>query len=179
MSDIELVKSCLRVIPDFPIKGIMFQDIFPIFENPEAVEAMINHFVNHIKQTHPEGVDAIVGLDARGFLFGPIIALRLKCKFVPIRKKGKLPGKTFVAQYKKEYGVDEFEIPADSLKENETVIIVDDLIATGGSAAAASELVKKCKATVKEFLFIIDLVDLKGSSSLDAPVYSMIIVHGE
>ncbi|ORX41924.1 adenine phosphoribosyltransferase [Piromyces finnis] len=179
MSDIELVKSCLRVIPDFPIKGIMFQDIFPIFQNPEAVEAMVSHFVNHIKETNPNGVDAIVGLDARGFLFGPMIALRLGCKFVPIRKKGKLPGKTFVAQYKKEYGVDEFEIPADALSENQNVIIVDDLIATGGSAAAAGDLVMKCNANIKEYLFIIDLVDLKGSSSLNAPVYSMITVHGD
>ncbi|ORX80334.1 adenine phosphoribosyltransferase [Anaeromyces robustus] len=179
MSDIELVKSCLRVIPDFPIKGIMFQDIFPIFQNPKAVNAMVNHFVNHIKETHPQGVDAIVGLDARGFLFGPMIAQHLECMFVPIRKKGKLPGETYVAQYKKEYGVDEFEIPADALKENQNVVIVDDLIATGGSAAAAGELVGKCKANVKEYLFIIDLVDLKGSSSLNAPAYSMITVHGD
>ena len=179
MSDIELVKSCLRIIPDFPIKGINFQDIFPLFQNPDAVEVMVNHFVNHIKEAHPNGVDAIAGLEARGFLFGPMIALRLHCKFVPIRKKGKLPGKTYVAQYKKEYGVDEFEIQTDALTENQTVIIVDDLIATGGSAAAAAELVMKCKAVVKEYLFIIDLVDLKGSSSLKAPVYSMITVHGD
>jgi adenine phosphoribosyltransferase len=128
-----------------------FQDIFPIFQDPLAVEALVTHIVNHIICTHQNKIDVIVGilsshnipgLDARGFLLGPIIALRLGCAFVPVRKQGKLPGKTSVVGYEKEYGTDYFEMQEGAVKAGQQVVIIDDLIATGGSAKAAGELVK-------------------------------------
>ncbi|CAG8706377.1 11058_t:CDS:2, partial [Acaulospora morrowiae] len=105
MSDIDHVRSLIKAVPDFPKKGILFQDIFPVFQDPIAVETLINHIVKQITTTFNEKIDVIVGLDARGFLLGPIIALRLGAAFVPSRKKGKLPGKTISAEFVKEYGV--------------------------------------------------------------------------
>ncbi|CAG8818283.1 5200_t:CDS:2, partial [Dentiscutata erythropus] len=105
MADIEYLRSLIKEIPDFPQEGILFRDIFPIFQDPKATEMLVSHIVNHINTTIKEKIDVIVGLDARGFLFGPMVALKLNAAFVPSRKKGKLPGKTFSADFKKEYGV--------------------------------------------------------------------------
>ena len=116
----------------------------------------------------------MVGLDARGFLLGPTLALRAGCKFVPVRKAGKLPGKLETVTYKKEYGEDSFAIQTDSIKSGDKVVVVDDLIATGGSAAAAETLVKKCGGQLLGFVFIIELTGLKGREKLDAPVYTLI-----
>ncbi|KAI9354491.1 adenine phosphoribosyltransferase [Pilaira anomala] len=172
--DIERLKSLLGTHEDFPQKGIVFKDMFPIFQDPTAVEALICHIVHHITSTYAEKIDAVVGLDARGFLFGPLIALRLGAAFVPVRKQGKLPGDCVQAVYKKEYGEDIFEIQKSSLKEGARVIVIDDLIATGGSAAAAGELIKKCNATTVEYVFVMELDFLHGAEVLDAPVYSLI-----
>jgi len=128
-----------------------------------------------VKNNHNK-VDVVVGLDARGFLIGPIIALRLGAAFVPIRKKGKLPGETLTAIYEKEYGTDSFDIQSGAIKEGDNVIIIDDLIATGGSAKAAGELVKASGGNTLEYIFVIGLIFLKGHEKLDAPVYSMIEV---
>lgn len=116
----------------------------------------------------------IVGLDARGFLFGPIIALRLGAAFVPVRKAGKLPGTTFKAEYAKEYGTDVFEIQEGAIKPGQKVIVVDDLIATGGSATAAGELIKKSGGVTLEYLFVVGLTFLKGHEKLDAPTYAIV-----
>lgn len=118
--------------------------------------------------------DVLVGLDARGFLIGPTLALRLGCSFVPVRKAGKLPGKLQTVTYEKEYGEDSFAIQDNSIPTGAKVVIVDDLIATGGSAAAAGELVKKCGGQLLGYIFIIELVGLNGRSKLDAPVYTLI-----
>ncbi|KAF8640147.1 hypothetical protein AX17_001383 [Amanita inopinata Kibby_2008] len=179
MSDVELIKNCLVSHPDFPKKGIVFQDILPIFRDPLLLETLITHFVHHISSTIlPKApnhkIDVVVGLDARGFLIGPIIALRLGAAFVPVRKRGKLPGKCISVTYEKEYGSDTFEMQVDAIKSGYTAVIVDDLIATGGSAKAAGELVAKLGGKTLEYLFIIELAFLKGTSQLDAPVYSMI-----
>ncbi|KAJ3573861.1 hypothetical protein NP233_g2133 [Leucocoprinus birnbaumii] len=179
MADVDFLKSKLTAHPDFPKKGIVFLDIFPILRDPLAFEALITHFLHHIT-SHTLGlserrkIDVVVGLDARGFLLGPIIALRLGAAFVPVRKKGKLPGECVHAEYEKEYGTDSFEMHADAIKPGQNVIIIDDLIATGGSAKAAGELVKKLGGKTLEYLFIIELLFLKASSKLDAPVYSII-----
>ncbi|ORX83006.1 adenine phosphoribosyltransferase [Basidiobolus meristosporus CBS 931.73] len=172
--DIERVKSLLRIIPDFPKKGIQFQDIFPVFQDPLAVEAVVTNFVQHILATHSEKVDVVVGLDARGFLFGPLIALRLGASFVPVRKVGKLPGNNIKATYEKEYGTDEFEMSVGAIKPGNNVIIVDDLIATGGSAIAAGELVTKSEGKILEYLFMIELVELGGVKALSAPSYTLV-----
>ncbi|KIP10649.1 hypothetical protein PHLGIDRAFT_100749 [Phlebiopsis gigantea 11061_1 CR5-6] len=179
MSDTDYLKSLLKAHPDFPKKGIVFLDIFPILRDPVAFETLITHFVYHLtSKTIPslptKKVDVVVGLDARGFLLGPIIAMRLGAAFVPVRKKGKLPGECVTAAYEKEYGIDSFEMQADAIKPGQSVIVVDDLIATGGSAKAAGELVAKLGGKVHEYLFIIELTFLKAASKLDAPLYSIV-----
>ncbi|RXW25221.1 hypothetical protein EST38_g550 [Candolleomyces aberdarensis] len=179
MADVDLIKSRLTAHPDFPKKGIVFLDIFPILRDPQVFEALISHVVHHIT-SHSVGlasnnkIDVIVGLDARGFLLGPIVALRLGAAFVPVRKKGKLPGQCIQASYEKEYGTDVFEMQADAIQSGQNVVVIDDLIATGGSAKAAGELVKNLGGNVLEYIFIIELLFLKASSKLDAPVYSIV-----
>ncbi|KAH7100648.1 adenine phosphoribosyltransferase [Auriculariales sp. MPI-PUGE-AT-0066] len=181
MADVAFLRSLLGEHPNFPKEGIVFLDLFPILRNPVAFETLITHFVHHIVSktlaNTSKGVDVVVGLDARGFLLGPIIALRLGAAFVPVRKRGKLPGQCISAVYEKEYGQDIFEMQADAIKPGQTVIVIDDLIATGGSAKAAGELVQQQGGNTLEYLFVIGLSFLKGESKLDAPAYSMIEVN--
>jgi len=128
------LKQALRQYPDFPSPGILFEDILPIFADPELHETLIQALEMHIKEKYGEDnnkPDIIVGLDARGFLFGPTLALRLKAGFVPVRKQGKIPGETETATYQKEYGEDHFQIQKDAIKPGQKVIVVDDIIATG------------------------------------------------
>ncbi|KAF8939161.1 adenine phosphoribosyltransferase [Dissophora ornata] len=172
--DLKRINSLIREIPDFPKPGILFKDIFPLFQDPIAVEMVITHIVNHINTSVEKKVDVIVGLDARGFLFGPIIAMRLGAAFAPVRKAGKLPGSTIQVSYQKEYGTDVFEMQDDSIKPGQNVIVIDDLIATGGSAAGAQELIEKMNGNVLSFIFLIELEFLNGKDVLKAPVYSMI-----
>ncbi|OAX43893.1 adenine phosphoribosyltransferase [Rhizopogon vinicolor AM-OR11-026] len=179
MADVEYLQSIIPKYCDFPKKGVDFLDIFPILRDPIAFETLITHFVHHItSQTIPKSlhkkIDVVVGLDARGFLIGPIIALRLGAAFVPVRKKGKLPGECVSATYEKEYGSDTFEMQSDAIKPGQTVIVIDDLIATGGSAKAGGELVKKQGGVTIEYLFIIEIMFLNGYQCLDAPAYSII-----
>lgn len=154
----------------------MFEDIFPIFTSPPHHEALIRAYELQIQEIVGTGnkPDVLVGLDARGFLIGPTVALRLGCGFVPVRKAGKLPGKLQTVTYQKEYGEDSFAIQDNSIPAGAKVVIVDDLIATGGSAAAAGELVKKCGGHLLGYIFIIELVGLNGRSKLEAPVYTLI-----
>ncbi|CDH49817.1 adenine phosphoribosyltransferase [Lichtheimia corymbifera JMRC:FSU:9682] len=172
--DIERIKNLLGTHNDFPKKGIVFKDLFPVFQDPTAVEALISNIVHHINSTYEEKIDAVVGLDARGFLLGPLVAMRLGAAFVPVRKQGKLPGECVSAVYEKEYGEDIFEMQKGSIKPGARVIIIDDLIATGGSAGAAGELVKKSEAITVEYVFVMELAFLNGTKKLDAPVYSLI-----
>ncbi|KAA1114077.1 adenine phosphoribosyltransferase [Puccinia graminis f. sp. tritici] len=181
MADVELLKSKLGRHPDFPKKGIDFLDFLPILRDPQTFETLIGHFCHHITTTilpklkeQGKKLDVIVGLDARGFLLGPIIALRLGCAFVPVRKAGKLPGPVEKVEYTKEYGTDTAEIQSDAIKPNQTVIVIDDLIATGGTAKAAGDLVSKLNATVLEYLFVIEIDFLEGRKTLNAPTYSII-----
>jgi adenine phosphoribosyltransferase len=171
--DIDFLKKKLVAIPDFPRKGIMFQDIFPIFQDPIATETLVTHIVHHILASGAK-LDAIVGLDSRGFLLGPWIANRLGTAFVPIRKAGKLPGLNFKVGYEKEYGTDYFEMSTTALTPNAHVLVLDDLIATGGSALAAAKLIKLAGANVTKFIFFVELLDLKGRDLLPAETYSVI-----
>ncbi|KAJ4984718.1 adenine phosphoribosyltransferase [Stagonosporopsis vannaccii] len=168
------LKGALRQFPDFPAPGILFEDILPIFADPSLFEALVHALELHIKQTFTEKPDVIVGLDARGFLFGPTLALRLGAAFVPVRKRGKLPGPCETAEYMKEYGADFFQMQADAVKPGQKVLIVDDIIATGGSAAAAGTLVEKLGGNVLEYIFILELDFLKGRDKLNAPVYTLL-----
>ncbi|RGB35896.1 adenine phosphoribosyltransferase [Rhizophagus diaphanus] len=173
IKDIQDVRNLIRTVPDFPLKGIPFQDILPIFQNPKAVEFIINNIVDHVTSTK-EKIDVVVGLEARGFLFGPILALRLNAAFVPIRKKGKLPGKVIDVEYQKEYGSDIFEMQEDAIKQDQNVIVIDDLMATGGTAVAAGKLVNKLGGKLLEYIFVIELAVFDGYKKLDAPLYSVL-----
>jgi adenine phosphoribosyltransferase len=124
------LKSALRQFPDFPSPGILFEDILPIFAHPQLHGDLVRALELHVSQTFAKP-DVVVGLEARGFLFGPSLALRLGAAFVPIRKKGKLPGPCETAGYEKEYGTDFFQIQSDAIKEGQKVLVVDDIIATG------------------------------------------------
>jgi len=192
MADIEFLRSKLRLYPDFPKKGTQFLDFLPILQDPLAFETILSHITHHLtSHTIPSippspsnsnksnKINVVVGLDARGFLIGPIIALRLGAAFVPVRKQGKLPGQTLTVVYEKEYGSDSFDIQSGAIKEGDNVIIIDDLIATGGSASAAGELVKASGGKTLEYIFVIGITFLKGHEKLDAPVYSMIEVPEE
>lgn len=170
----EYFRQAISQTPDFPQPGILFEDIFPIFTSPSHHEALIRAYELQIQELGVGTPDVIVGLDARGFLIGPTLALRAGSKFVPVRKAGKLPGKLETVTYEKEYGADTFAIQTASIKPSDKVLVVDDLIATGGSAAAAGELVKKCGGQLLGYVFIIELVGLKGRDKLDAPVYTLI-----
>ncbi|KAJ2818749.1 adenine phosphoribosyltransferase [Coemansia sp. 'formosensis'] len=170
---IEQVKALVREFPDFPSEGILFRDIFPIFRHPEAVECLVDHFVERIKGLGQQ-VDVVIGLDARGFLFGPLIAIKLGVAFAPVRKRGKLPGEVVSVTYMKEYGPDVFEMQADALAAGQNVVIVDDLLATGGSCKAAEDLVAQLKGNVLLSAFVISLVGLEGDKKLKAPVYALI-----
>ncbi|KAG6331730.1 hypothetical protein ID866_7359 [Astraeus odoratus] len=179
MSDVEYLRSLLTQYDDFPKPGVGFLDIFPILRDPFAFETLITHFVHHItSQTIPKSVlkkvDVVVGLDARGFLLGPTIALRLGAAFVPVRKKGKLPGPCSSVSYEKEYGTDIFEMQKDAIRPGQNVLVVDDLIATGGSARAAGQLVEMQGGTVLEYLFIVEVVMSRDWQYDKAPIYSIV-----
>ncbi|KAH0556287.1 hypothetical protein GP486_005783 [Trichoglossum hirsutum] len=152
------LRASLRQFPDFPTPGVLFEDIMPLFANVSLHESLIRALEIHCLQAYgADGQlpDVVVGLDARGFLFGPSLALRLGAGFVPVRKKGKLPGPTVTAGYAKEYGQDLFQMQAGSIKSGQRVLIVDDIIATG-------------------YIFILELDFLKGREKLDAPVYTLL-----
>jgi adenine phosphoribosyltransferase len=159
------LKSLIRTIPDYPKKGIMFRDVTTLFGNARgfkaAVEQMAAPFL-HAK------VEAVAGIEARGFIIGGAIADKLACGFVPFRKKGKLPWKTIGQEYTLEYGVDIIEMHEDAIDKGERILIVDDLIATGGTAEAAVKLVKRSGGEIVGATFIIDLPELGGMRRLAA-----------
>ena len=159
----KLLQKSLRVVPNFPKKGIMFQDIFSLIGKPRLLKKIINEISKIVKK---EKITKVVGIDARGFIFGSIVANKNNIPFIPIRKKGKLPGAVYKKKYKLEYGFDQIELQKDSLSKNDKVLIIDDLIATGGTAIAAAKLVENISSKKINFLFVIDLFNLNGSSIL-------------
>ncbi|ORY08057.1 phosphoribosyltransferase-like protein [Clohesyomyces aquaticus] len=167
------LQGALRQFPDFPSKGILFEDILPIFADPRLHEALVRALELHVSAAY-EKPDVVVGLEARGFLFGPSLALRLGAGFVPVRKQGKLPGPCETAGYQKEYGQDFFQMQQDAIKPGQKVLVVDDIIATGGSAAAAGSLVQKLGGTLLGYVFILELDFLQGRAKLDAPAYTLL-----
>lgn len=158
------IKNAIRTIPNFPIDGIMFRDVTTLYSNSEAMKEVIKLTCDYWRN---EGLTSIVGIEARGFITGSIIANQLSLPFVPIRKKGKLPHDTLSQEYELEYGKATIEIHSDALNSNDKVLIVDDLIATGGTALASIELVKKLGANVNGCTFIIDLPELKGKEKIE------------
>ncbi|MDP2659182.1 MAG: adenine phosphoribosyltransferase [Dehalococcoidia bacterium] len=162
----------IRDIPDFPEKGIIFKDITPLIGDPEGFKATIDQLAAACKG---KSVGSIVALESRGFIFGAPLAYHLGVGFVPVRKQGKLPAETFKMEYSLEYGTNVVEIHRDALKPGERVLIVDDLLATGGTAAAAARLVEQVGAVVAGFVFVIELAFLNGREKLpDYDVVSLI-----
>ncbi|KAJ5757077.1 uncharacterized protein N7511_007259 [Penicillium nucicola] len=168
------LRGALRQFPDFPSPGILFEDILPIFADPSLHEALIRSLELHIRANYDQKPDVIVGLEARGFLMGPSLALRLGASFVPVRKQGKLPGPCETQGYEKEYGQDFFQMQADSIKPGQKVLVIDDIIATGGSAYAGGELIKKMGGDLLGFIFLLELEFLHGRDKLPAPVYTLL-----
>lgn len=170
--DQQIIESSIRDIPDFPKPGIVFKDITTILNTPKAFSTLMNHLEARYKSYN---LDYIAGIDARGFIFGAILADRLNIGFVPIRKKGKLPYTTVSEKYTLEYGFDEVEVHIDAFpKEDARVLLIDDLIATGGTAKAASSLIDKVGANCIEACFIAELDFLKGRDGIDTEVYSVL-----
>lgn len=158
------IKSLVRTIPDYPKPGIMFRDITTLLGDAKGMTACVQRLA---KPFADQGVEAVAGIEARGFILGGAIADRLKCGFVPIRKKGKLPGTAIGQDYELEYGVDVIEVHDDALRKGENVLLVDDLIATGGTAEAAVKLLRKLEANIVGAAFVIDLPDLKGRERIE------------
>ena len=157
------LEKFIRTVPDFPIKGINFYDITTLFDNKITFNYIIQLLSNRYKS---KGLDKIVAIEARGFILGSALAHSLDLGFVPIRKKGKLPYKKISNTYSLEYGEDTIEIHVDAIHKNEKVLLVDDLIATGGTAQASADLVKQLNGQLYECCFIIDLPELGGSKKL-------------
>ncbi|KAK3055452.1 adenine phosphoribosyltransferase [Extremus antarcticus] len=173
------LQNGLRQFPDFPTPGILFEDIMPLFSSHELHTDLIRVLelkvaeVFGTKLGEKSDVDVVVGLESRGFLFGPTLALRLGAGFVPLRKKGKLPGPCETEAFEKEYGADHFQLQSDAMKKGQKVVVVDDIIATGGSAAAAGRLVRKLGGDLLGYVFMMELDFLKGRDKLDAPVHTL------
>jgi adenine phosphoribosyltransferase len=170
----EALKASIRDVPDFPKKGIVFKDITTLLKDPRAYRQALDLFVALCGDLR---VDKVVGIESRGFIFGSVVADRLGIGFVPARKVGKLPAKTVKASYELEYGTDSIEIHADALEKGEKVLIVDDVIATGGTAAAVGTLVESVGASVAAFGFFVELSFLKGGERLGGREIRSLIVY--
>lgn len=167
------LKALIKDIPDFPEPGIIFRDITTLLQDPAGLEYTISQLSEQGTALKP---NAVAGMESRGFIFGVPVALQLQQGFVPIRKGGKLPRDVHSVEYTLEYGQDRLEIHQDALVPGSKVLIVDDLLATGGTAAAATKLIQKAGASVVGFAFVIELNDLAGRDNLpaDVPVISLI-----
>lgn len=157
------IKSRIRSVPDWPKKGIIFRDITTLIADPVGWKLVVEDF---LKRYQSKEIDIIVGIDSRGFIIGGALAFLMEKGFVPVRKKGKLPPETESETYKLEYGTDTLEISRESIKKGQRVLIVDDLLATGGTALAAANLIKKMGGEIVELAFIVDLPDVGGRKKL-------------
>jgi adenine phosphoribosyltransferase len=171
------LRSLIRDVPDFPKPGIVFKDITTLTKDPEGLRASVDAIAERYADA---GVDLVVGIEARGFVFGAAVAYKMGVGFVPARKPGKLPAQTVSAEYELEYGTDSIEIHRDAIGKGQRVLIVDDLLATGGTAAAAAELVSGLGGEIVAIAFLVDLAFLKGRDKLAGyEVFSLIEYDSE
>ncbi|KAL2740633.1 adenine phosphoribosyltransferase [Vespula squamosa] len=168
---LKLVKDTIKNYVNFPKPGVNFLDIFPVFQNTLALKALRDLLLEHVLFLE---IDLIVGLDSRGFLIGPLISIEIDKPFIPIRKKGKLPGRVLSQEYSLEYGESTLELQQDSVKEGSRVLIVDDLLATGGSMGAAIHLLTSINVKIVECLVVIEVLKLKAREKFNVPVYSIV-----
>ena len=167
------IRAAIRDVPDFPKPGILFKDITPILSDP----ALFSEVIAELTQRYlPMGIDKIAAMESRGFIFGAPLAEKIGAGFVPLRKFGKLPHTTVAETFNLEYGTETLEVHTDAIKPGERVLIIDDLLATGGTAEAAVRLVKRIGGEVVEIAFVVELAFLKGRGRLAGiPVYSMVV----
>ncbi len=166
------LKKYIRNIPDFPKQGILFRDITTLLKNKSAFKKSVDALA---KAVRGKKVDYVVAVESRGFIFGAALAYKLGAGFIPVRKKGKLPAETISADYALEYGTDSLQMHKDALKANSKVLIVDDLLATGGTVAAVCQLTQQLKAKIAGIIFLIELCDLRGRDKLKGyPIFSLI-----
>lgn len=171
------VKDYIRTIPDFPAKGVMFRDITTVLQDADGFRLAIDELQKLLSDTD---FDVLVGIESRGFMFGAPIAYNLHKPFIPVRKKGKLPFDTVEQEYSLEYGSAVIEMHSDAVKPGQRAVIIDDLIATGGTVAAAAKLVEKLGGTVEKAIFLIELPELRGRERLkDYKVGSVLSFDGE
>ena len=173
MQSVELVKNKIRSIKDFPVKGIIFRDITTAIKDKDALKMMIDFLTEKFKN---QGIDYVAVIESRGFIFGSALAYNIGAGCILIRKPGKLPAETISEEYALEYGTDKLEIHKDAIEQGKNVIVIDDLLATGGTVNAACKLLKKAGANVKAAAFIIELSDLNGRKNLpsDIDIVSMV-----
>ena len=166
------IGSKIRAVPDFPKKGIMFRDITTLLKDREAFAYVVEEFYRHYKDRK---IDKVVSVESRGFIFGSVLAYRLGAGFVPIRKPGKLPAEVIRQEYQLEYGTDSMEIHTDSIQPGERVLVHDDLLATGGTVAAACKLIERLQGKVEGICFLIELTPLNGRKAIpEKDVFSLI-----
>ena len=171
------IKDKIRTVPHWPIEGVMFRDITTLMQDAEAFRATCNEFYERYKDMT---IDKVVGIDARGFIFGAVLAYRLNVGFIPVRKKGKLPPETIREEYTLEYGSAVMEMSETAIRKGEKVLIVDDLIATGGTIYAATKLVEKLGGDIVECAFIVELPDLNGREKIAKyPIFALTEFEGE
>jgi adenine phosphoribosyltransferase len=171
------LKKTIRSIPGWPIEGVVFRDLTTLMKDPEALRVSCDIMYERYSN---EKIDKIVGIDARGFVFGAVLAYKLGIGFIPVRKKGKLPAETIEQSYELEYGADTLEIHKDAIAAGERVVIVDDLIATGGTIGATVKLVRQLGGDIVECAFVIELPGLKGREQIsDCKVFAMMEFEGE
>lgn len=168
----EHLKALIRDVPDFPSRGILFRDVTPLLRDPGAFAEVIEALAARYRD---QGIDAVAGIESRGFLFGAPLAMALGVGFIPIRKIGKLPGEKVSREYALEYGTNTLEMHVDAARPGERVLLLDDLLATGGTAAAAAALLQDVGATVAEIAFVVELLFLQGRRALAPhPVHSLL-----
>ncbi|MCP4130208.1 MAG: adenine phosphoribosyltransferase [bacterium] len=173
MVNTELIKSKIRNIPDFPKEGIIFRDITTLLQDAEGLKLVIDEFVSRYSGMK---IDVVAGIEARGFILAGAVAERLGKGFVPIRKAGKLPFKTISHEYELEYGTDTIEMHVDSIEEGARVLVIDDLLATGGTSLAGAKLIEKLGGQVVELAFIVDLPDVGGNTKIKESGYEMFTI---
>ena len=171
------LKDMIRTVPNWPIEGVMFRDITTLLMDPAASKMAYNEFYNRYKDME---IDKVAAIDARGFIFGSVLAFQLDVGLIPIRKKGKLPYETISAAYTLEYGENIIEMHEDAIEKGDKVVIVDDLIATGGTIVAATQLVEQLGGKIIECAFVVELPDLKGRERIkDYNVFALTEFEGE
>ena len=174
MNNSEKIKSMIREIPDFPKKGILFRDITTLLKDKDAFKLAIDKMAEQVKD---KKVDLIVGAESRGFLIGSALAYKMNCGFIPVRKKGKLPYKTISEEYALEYGTDTLYMHEDAIKKGDNVLVVDDLIATGGTALAMIKMVEKLGGNVIGSSFLIELEELNGRKEIEKYPINVLIKY--